>query len=65
MRVFIINLEKDSERRLSILQQCKDLNIEAEIIPAVDGRTLSHNELEKSLIHLMLPDSHLRKSDVH
>ncbi|SQK76910.1 glycosyltransferase family 25 protein [Tatumella ptyseos] len=47
MRVFIINLEKDSERRLSILQQCKDLNIEAEIIPAVDGRTLSHNELEK------------------
>ncbi|WP_130835938.1 glycosyltransferase family 25 protein [[Erwinia] mediterraneensis] len=50
MKTFIVNLEKDISRRENILHQCRYLNIEAEIVPAIDGRILSPEAL-KELIH--------------
>lgn len=47
MKIFIINLEKDISRRESILRQCHDFNLMAEIIPAIDGRSLSSEQLDK------------------
>ena len=50
MKIFIVNLYKDKQRREHILQQCHDLNLEAEVISAVDGRALTPDQI-KSLTH--------------
>lgn len=42
---FVINLEKDIERRKNITAQLEKLNIQYEVFPAVDGRSLSESVL--------------------
>ncbi|MDR7342789.1 glycosyl transferase family 25 [Pantoea alhagi] len=41
MKTFVINLEKDHERREKIVKQCVINKLKYELIHAVDGRTLS------------------------
>ncbi|ERT12746.1 glycosyltransferase family 25 protein [Photorhabdus temperata] len=47
MRIFIINLESDIERKYSILQQASSLKLDVEIINAINGKQLSKDELMK------------------
>ena len=47
MKAFIINLEKDIERKEDIVSQCIAFNLDYTVIPAVDGRKLSEEELSK------------------
>jgi glycosyl transferase, family 25 len=47
MRTFVVNLEQSTERKLFMKQQLETLNMTYEFFPAVDGRKLSNNELEK------------------
>lgn len=47
MKTFIINLEKDTERKKDIVSQCMVFNLDYTVIPAVDGRGLSEDELNK------------------
>lgn len=45
MKIFVINLEKDVDRRDSIKKQLDKLNLPYEIIPGVYGKNLSADEL--------------------
>lgn len=45
MKIFVINLEKDKERRHSISQQLKNLGLSYEIVTGVYGSVLSDQEL--------------------
>jgi glycosyl transferase, family 25 len=45
MHCYVINLEKDAERRASITQQLNSLGIEFSLFNAVDGRQLSEDAL--------------------
>lgn len=47
MKTFIINLEKDTERKKYIVSQCMTFNLDCTVIPAVDGRKLSEDDLNK------------------
>jgi len=47
MKVFVINLEKDSSRRASIIHQCECVHLQVEIVAGVDGRTLSAQALQR------------------
>ena len=47
MKAFIINLEKDIERKEDIVNQCIAFNLDYTVIPAVDGRKLSEDDLSK------------------
>ncbi|MGA5655273.1 glycosyltransferase family 25 protein [Rahnella contaminans] len=47
MKVFIINLKRSSERRVSIESQCKKFNLDYEFIDAVDGATLTPTEVKQ------------------
>ncbi|MBV8592286.1 MAG: glycosyltransferase family 25 protein, partial [Acetobacteraceae bacterium] len=42
--IFVINLQRDTERRRHMEQQLEGLGLKAEFITAVDGRTLSQRE---------------------
>ena len=44
MHIFVINLEKDSARRESISLQLQTLGLPFELVPAVYGANLTHNE---------------------
>ncbi|WP_336703154.1 glycosyltransferase family 25 protein [Pantoea dispersa] len=44
MKIFIVNLDKDVVRREHILQQCRNLNLDAEVVSATDGRLLTAEE---------------------
>ncbi|MDC9614873.1 glycosyltransferase family 25 protein [Xenorhabdus khoisanae] len=46
MKVFVINLEKDVDRKLSIQTQLEELNLDAEFITGVYGRGLSDEQLK-------------------
>jgi glycosyl transferase family 25 len=48
MKVFVINLEKDVERKTSLQEQLQYLNLEAEFIKAVYGKELTQTQLENS-----------------
>lgn len=73
--IFIINLERNTERRQAITEQLKSLNLDFQILPATDGKFLEKEDLEKlynekqSLKKIQFPlsknevacaDSHLR-----
>lgn len=47
MKIFIINLESDIERKYSMLQQASSLGLDVEIIKAVNGKQLSKDEVMK------------------
>ncbi len=47
MKIFIINLESDVERKYSMLQQASSLRLDVEIIKAVNGKQLSKDEVMK------------------
>jgi len=47
MNIIIISLERAKERREKIISQLKTLDIEATILDAVDGKTLSEEEKNK------------------
>jgi glycosyl transferase family 25 len=49
--VFVINLERNRQRREFALQRLAGLGLKAEIFPAVDGKTLNLGELEKDGIY--------------
>lgn len=49
MEIFLVNLEKDKEKREKILSQLKKLNLSAQIIPAVYGKELSEQELKEKV----------------
>lgn len=51
MNIIVISLERAKERRERITAQLKALNIDAVIMDAIDGKTLSEDELNKT-IHL-------------
>ena len=40
MRIFIINLENETERLSAVTSQCANLGLSYEVIPAIDGRKL-------------------------
>ncbi|MEQ9945037.1 glycosyltransferase family 25 protein [Pectobacterium aroidearum] len=50
MKVFVINLEKDKEKKTKIESECRKAGLDYEIISAVDGKALNDNEL-KSKTH--------------
>lgn len=50
MKIFIVNLKKDTLKKEKILKQVERLNLKAEIIPAVYSKELSEEDL-KNLIH--------------
>ena len=43
MKIYIINLEGDTERRESMESQAKRLNLDYELIPAVNGKCIPEN----------------------
>ncbi|PHM47620.1 glycosyltransferase family 25 protein [Xenorhabdus sp. KK7.4] len=47
MKIFVINLEKDIDRKLSIQGQLEKANLDAEFITGVYGRGLSDEQLKK------------------
>lgn len=47
MKIFIINLESDIERKYSMLHQASSLGLDVEIIKAVNGKQLSKDEVMK------------------
>ncbi len=49
MKTFIINLEKDTERKQDIISQCTAFDLDYAVIPAVDGREINDDELKKIL----------------
>ncbi|MCC3155078.1 glycosyltransferase family 25 protein [Hymenobacter sp. BT770] len=51
MRVFVINLERSSERRESIKRQLVAQDVDYEIIKAVDGATLTDEYIQIALNH--------------
>jgi GR25 family glycosyltransferase involved in LPS biosynthesis len=51
MKVFVINLERSSERRASIKRQLQAQDVDFEIIQAVDGATLTEEYLQTALNH--------------
>lgn len=51
MPIFVINLERNKERRDFALQRLANLGLGAEAFPAVDGKTLKLEELEKTGIY--------------
>lgn len=50
MKVFVVNLDKDKDKKEKIKNECRNAELDYEIISAVDGRELSYNEL-KSKVH--------------
>lgn len=73
--IFVINLERNPERRKAIAEQLQDLNLNFQILSATDGKFLKEEDLEKlydeksSLKKIQFPlsknevacaDSHLR-----
>ncbi|RAX14150.1 glycosyltransferase family 25 protein [Photorhabdus bodei] len=53
MKIFIVNLKKDIERKKSIQHQSEKLELDVEFIEAVNGRELSQDEIK-----LFCPDFH-------
>lgn len=51
MNIIIISLERAKERREKITTQLKALNIDAVIMDAIEGNTLSDKELDKNIIN--------------
>ncbi|MBK8300781.1 MAG: glycosyltransferase family 25 protein [Chitinophagaceae bacterium] len=49
MKVYVINLKDAVERRNSIAKQLKDLDISYELLEAINGRTLSPDELAEKV----------------
>jgi glycosyl transferase, family 25 len=49
MKIYVISLERATERRLSIKNQMAKLNLEYEIIDAVDGRTMNDQDIQKAV----------------
>ncbi|WP_164996124.1 glycosyltransferase family 25 protein [Proteus alimentorum] len=47
MKIYIVNLEKDVERKASIKAQLDDLNLNYEFISAVYGKNLSQEEISR------------------
>lgn len=47
MRVFVVNLEQSTDRKLFMKQQLDSLNIAHEFFPAVDGRKLTESQMEE------------------
>lgn len=47
MKIFVINLARSSERRVSIEQQLSLLQLDYEIVEAVDGSQLNYDEIVK------------------
>lgn len=45
MKVFVINLARSTERRTSIEQHLSRLNLDYEIVEAVDGSQLSYSDI--------------------
>ncbi|MFJ5409258.1 glycosyltransferase family 25 protein [Pectobacterium punjabense] len=50
MKTFVVNLEKDKEKKVKIESECRKAELNYEIISAVDGRKINDNEL-KSKVH--------------
>lgn len=50
MKVFVVNMEKDADRKEHVLKECSNKGIVPEIISAVDGRLIPDNELQE-LVH--------------
>ena len=46
MRIFIVNLEKDIEKKEKVLSYLNNFNLTAEVIPAVYGKNLSKQDLQ-------------------
>ncbi|WP_232347297.1 glycosyltransferase family 25 protein [Edwardsiella ictaluri] len=46
MKVFIINLKRDLQKKHEIINECDQLNISHEIIEAVSGIDLSATEID-------------------
>ena len=49
--IFVINLERNRQRREFALQKLADLGLKGEIFPAVDGKTLDLNELKSKAVY--------------
>jgi glycosyl transferase, family 25 len=47
MRVFVVNLEQSTDRKLFMKKQLDSLNIPHEFFPAVDGRKLTKSQMEE------------------
>ncbi|PHM47180.1 glycosyltransferase family 25 protein [Xenorhabdus miraniensis] len=47
MKIFVINLEQDIDRKLSIQNQLEKVNLDAEFMTGVYGRELSDEQLKK------------------
>ena len=45
MKTFVINLERDSEKRLSMVKQLVATKLDFEIVPAIDGKLMPEVEL--------------------
>ncbi|QZX98138.1 glycosyltransferase family 25 protein (plasmid) [Pantoea alfalfae] len=52
MKIFVINLSRSPERRASMEQQLSLLNLDYEIVEAVDGSQLSYTEIMKETMPL-------------
>lgn len=67
MRIFVINLSRDIDRKVHMEKQLYGFGLKADFVEATDGRNLSEEEIqkiynkEKSLMYLQEP---LRKSEV-
>ncbi|GIV40227.1 MAG: hypothetical protein KatS3mg033_2027 [Thermonema sp.] len=46
MKTYVISLERSRERRKYIIDHCKSLNIDYQIIDAIDGNLLTQQDLE-------------------
>lgn len=52
MKVFVINLARSTERRASMEQQLSLLNLDYEIVEAVDGSQLSYSDIMRETMPL-------------
>lgn len=48
MKTYVISLERETRRRKYITEHCKNLNIDYQIIEAVDGNLLTQQDLENT-----------------
>ncbi|WP_323660372.1 glycosyltransferase family 25 protein [Pectobacterium versatile] len=62
MKTFVVNLERDKNKKDQIQDECRKAKLDYEIISAVDGRELSHNELSSKVHHISI--NYLSKGEI-
>ncbi|MWN05660.1 glycosyltransferase family 25 protein [Gilliamella sp. Pas-s95] len=62
MKIFIINLEKESKKREHIKKECEKLKLDFEIYNAIDGNTLSDSFIQNTVYDY--PNNLLTKGEI-